>query len=941
VGAANVNLETGEVLVDGRSTQLGRRALKVFVVLWEGAGGLVTKDRLISEAWSGEAAKENALQAQISGIRRALGRSRGALETVPARGYRLRLTEVPTLAVSLPGARRPDSEDLVREPRKRIPGLTDALLGRSEDLAKLKQLLFAKRLVTIVGVGGIGKTSLAGALVGQVHPDFVASIAIVELAPLRQSGLLSSAVAVALGLRAPPGKDSFATLIECFGAHRWILVLDNCEHLIDEASQFAHAALKSCPELRILATSRESLRVDGESIYLLAPLKVPPEGSLDKSVRDFSAVELFISRTSALEGAIEWTATNIGLAVQIARELDGLPLAIELAAARAQTLGLANVAANLQRLSILSAGKRSADPRQQTLKATFDWSFHLLSSPEQEVFLILSVFPDTFSAEDVVELAASDSLPSWNIEDALASLISKSLVAPVSDARPERYRLLQALRAYAEARLSRSPLYRPVMCSLARACLAFCERARLRLGTPDAIRKAGLANTRRALEWTHSTTGDAALSVRLVVDSMPLFFEQGMMAESLLWLDKAIATSETSIALEPLTELKLLAQLGIARQYTSGWNASTAAVWGRVLDLADAAGSDEFRQRGCWGLWGASCAFGQHAEGLEYARRISQLEERNLREGEIRVGDRLVGTSLHLLGEHTNSWPFILKMLGQADAVDSGLFAQAPYYEYDQLAATYAIGARIRWLMGRPNEAIGLVKKGISRCQKIQHPVSSCHVLASGACPVSILVGDVKGAAEYIDRLIDPAVSGGVRVWAAVGRAWKGVLGVKVGFLNEGIEILEESIRDLSRNQFLLYQVQFRAALAEALTKAGRLDEAQAVLDEAIEESRETDGTWWLPELMRVRGEHMALKWSNRVDEAEKIYREALAVAQAGGAKGWQLRLTMSLARLWSDTGREGDALRLLEGEYQSFREGLETDDLVAAAALIRKLSRK
>ena len=451
-----------ELSADGTPIALGSRALEVLSVLVEAGGELVTKDELLSRVWPTTIVEENNLQFQISSLRKALGPDRDLIRTVSGRGYRF----VGEIALEAPRAPnldkrafdQPEATIIELHPRMsagNLPAPASDIVGREAHLHDLSALVTANRLVTLVGAGGIGKTRLAIELARRLQPTFD-SVCVAELGALSDPGLVPGAVASALGLGG--GAISPARLAASLGARPHLLVLDNCEHVVEAAASIAETLLHACASLRVIATSREPLRAEGEWVYRAPPLDVPPEGEEDlEFVLQHSAARLFIERMRAAAPSTPLAATAAGAVTKICRRLDGIPLAIELAAARAAVLGVEALAARLDdRLSLLTDGRRTAPPRHQTLRATLDWSHELLSELERVVMRRLAVFAGDFTREAAALASGFGEVSAAKALQCLESLVAKSLVAADLSAPSPRYRLLETMRAYAIDKLAES-----------------------------------------------------------------------------------------------------------------------------------------------------------------------------------------------------------------------------------------------------------------------------------------------------------------------------------------------------------------------------------------------------------------------------------------------------------------------------------------------------
>src|ERR1700681_2717996 len=390
-----VDLARRELRARGVPVPIGGRAFEIIEVLVQSAGELVTKNDLSARVWPGAIVEDNTLQFHISAIRKALGPDRGILKTASGRGYRLlgawtsrQECTSSVYSVGLEPMRSP------AEPfQTNLPAAASELVGRTNAVQHLRGLLSAYRVVTLTGPGGIGKTRLAFEVARGLFPSFQGDVRLVELVSLSDPGLFPSAVAGGLSLKLGGDEISAESVARAIGAQRLLLVLDNCEHVIDAAAKLAEAIVRMCPRTTILATSREILKIEGEYVYRVPPLDVPSQYEEPGNIPGHSAVQLFIATTRALYADFSPDGENLAAIAAICRRLDGIPLAIDLAATRVATLGLQQVAARLDdRLETLTGGRRTALPRHQTLRATLNWSYELLLEPERLVLRRLAAF---------------------------------------------------------------------------------------------------------------------------------------------------------------------------------------------------------------------------------------------------------------------------------------------------------------------------------------------------------------------------------------------------------------------------------------------------------------------------------------------------------------------------------------------------------------------
>ncbi len=344
-------------------------------------------------------------------------------------------------------------------PPHNLPLQLSSFVGRETELAEVKRLLENSRLLTLTGSGGCGKTRLALAAAGELAEGFEDGVWMVELASLADPSLVPRSVASTLGVREQPGRSLTETLSDHLGTKKVLLVLDNCEHLVEACASLAEALLHSCPELRILATSRETLGITGEVAWLVPSLSLPDLRRLPavESLPRYESAHLFVERATGVKPTFAITEQNAPAVAQICYRLDGIPLAIELAAARAKVLSVEQIAERLDDcFRLLSAGSRTAMPRHRTLHATMDWSHELLSLEERALFRRLSVFSGGFTLEAAEPVCAGEELERDEVLDLLSHLVDKSLVTAREEGGEARYRLLETVRQYAMEKLSES-----------------------------------------------------------------------------------------------------------------------------------------------------------------------------------------------------------------------------------------------------------------------------------------------------------------------------------------------------------------------------------------------------------------------------------------------------------------------------------------------------
>jgi len=428
--------EERRLLVDDEPARIAPRAFDLLVMLVERAGQLVSKDEIFDRVWAGVVVEENNLQVQVSGLRKLLGSD--AIESVARAGYRFRP------AVQCIGADAPASQS-------NLPRSLTSFVGQADQLAQCTGLLRTSRLLTVTGVGGLGKTRLSLEAAGACAGSFADGVWFVDLAAISDPALVSQSVALVVGI-ADQAAGRVQEALERFLRNRsLLLVLDNCEHLLRGCAHMVARLLRECAQVTVLATSREPLHVQGEHVYPLPTLAFPPPGgalSLE-TIAASDAVRLFVERAQAVQPAFALTEGNARAVCEICARVDGIPLAIELAAARVRVLSPEVLAQRLgHRFSLLKSADSTAPSRHQTLRATLDWSYDLLDEEEKRLLHRLSVFVGGWTLEAAEAIDGDDGA---DVLDVHSQLVEKSLI--VAEREGARYRMLETVREYAAAKL--------------------------------------------------------------------------------------------------------------------------------------------------------------------------------------------------------------------------------------------------------------------------------------------------------------------------------------------------------------------------------------------------------------------------------------------------------------------------------------------------------
>jgi len=603
------------LLEDGRPVHLGSRALDVLVALVQGAGETLHKDQLIAFAWPDTVVDEGALRVHVAALRRALGDARGGnrfIANIPGRGYSF-----------VAPVRREQGQEAAKLPNtpglgENLPAQLSRVIGRAEVIATVMSRVSQHRFLTIVGPGGIGKTTVAVAAAKALSGSYADGVWFVGLGSLQDPALVPSAVGAVLG--SPPGVgDPLSSLVAWLRGKCALIIIDNCEHVVGAAAATSEAMLKAAPRVAILATSREPLRAEGEWLLRLPSLEVPPErsGLTASEALGFPAVELFSERAVATLDGFDLPDADIPFALEICRRLDGVPLAIELAAAQVDVFGVRGLAAHLDdRLAVLTRGRRTAMPRQQTLRATIDWSYELLTEPERRLLCRLAIFPAGFGLEAAAAVSSrGDDAPAV-VGEGIASLVAKSLVTR-DGSTPGRWRLLETIRAYALEKLFESGETNETARRHAEFFRKLVVPATtseiLRISVGDVARFGGeIANVRAALDWSFSPTGDAAIGVALTAAFAPVWLHLSLVVECRQRTEHALDTFSPDFNLAAPLERRLHIALGIALTLTMGPVERTRTILAKARRLAESVNDVEAELHMLWAQWSMENILGEY-----------------------------------------------------------------------------------------------------------------------------------------------------------------------------------------------------------------------------------------------------------------------------------------------------------------------------------------
>jgi predicted ATPase/DNA-binding winged helix-turn-helix (wHTH) protein len=910
---------------------VGSRALDVLIALVERAGEVVSHRELFKRVWPNVVVEEAGLRAQIAGLRRALGDGRdGAryITNVPGRGY---CFVAPVQRSTQDGPSVGASVGRVKI--ETLPARLERMVGRDETLEAVRAEVTFRQFVSIVGPGGVGKTTVAVAVAHEMAADFRDAICFVDLSALKDGALVVPAVASAVGCLGQ-AHDSLPRLLAFVADKRILLVLDSCEHVIESVAMLTEGLFREAPLVHILATTREALRVEGEHIHLLQSLDSPPSELNITAAKALSspAVQLFMDRAAAGGYRYGLTDEDAPVVADICRQLDGMPLAIELTASRASTYGISGLAQLIGDRLMLLWQKRHGVPRHQTLRAMLDWSYDVLSEDEKAVLRALSIFVGAFTLEMAQAVACKPDRDEWQVASLVASLVDKSLIS-VSQKGTNSYRLLDTTRAYAAIKLKERG---ETNVFARRHALYYAERlAGVRATVLEdrdlAAYARYLGDVRAALEWSFSEPGDSSVGVALSSGAVPLFLGMSMLSESRRWCLQAIhALSEEDRGTR--LELGLQLSLAISSHYAYGDSTEVGTALERGLTLAGVLGDAEYHLELLAGLNLYRARLVDFGGSLAAAERYAAIAREVGGPREAVMAEWMLGASHHLVGDQAAAHHNYESGFKRAAAAS---VREVHSFGYDHRVRALIGYARTLWDRGLPDQAAQRAYEGIEVAERQGHPVSRCISLVYAA-PVFLWRGDQEIAENLAERLSAYAARYSLTMYHAGALGLRGQLMLARGEIQLGVETLRGALSILQTEQRNILLPAYSRALAEGLARTGHSAEATSIIDAIIADAASGSGTFELPDLLRARAAVLLAASPENWKASEASLKESIDCARQQSALGWELRSAIALSRLWVDHGRVDEARNLLADVYGQFTEGFDTADLSEAERQLR-----
>jgi predicted ATPase/DNA-binding winged helix-turn-helix (wHTH) protein len=916
------------LLENNRSVPLGSRALDILIALVERAGEVVSKNDLMKYAWPNTVVEDNNLRVHVTAIRKILGDGHGNgngnsryIINVTGRGYSF---VAPVTRVDVPSS----DPELESKALRRLPGPLTHVVGRDEIIAMLVAQMSGRRHISIIGPGGVGKTTV-GIVVAQQLAKSYQTVCFVDLSVIQDPALVPSTVATVIGISAV-AKDPAANLAAYLRDTRYLLVLDNCEHVIGSVAVLAEYLLRETSGVDILATSREPLLSEGEYVFDLAPLPSPPVSpELDAAAAlTFPAVQLFVERAVGGSDSFRLTDANANTIAGICRRLDGIPLAIELVAARVNMFGVDALAKGFgDDMLLTTQGRRTAGSRHQSLRATLDWSYKILPPLEKNVLRRLAVFTGLFSAEAAAAVVSGEPLTTSPVLNALMSLVGKSLLTTDVSDSTIRYRLLHTTRAYASERLTESD-------EMSEMLRRHAEYFRSALGaSSDAWEKmtrvqwlaqyGGMADdVRAATDWAFGPGGNLELGVSLTVASLPFGFQLSLIHETIKRAAVALEILSRASPPQPVSVIRLNNAVAGLHLLTGIPDELVLASARRSLELARQTGDPKDSIEPLITQAVVQWQQGDFAASLETTDSLERVAARADDGIASLLADRVSAQTQHFLGNHDRARTLAERVLRHPAQSTPLRYKGIPV---DRRVSMRIILARIAWLSGNGEQAERVATESLELAV-LDGPVSICQALALAACPIAFWRGDLSLASRRTQNLLDYSRRYSLNRWMSLAQSY------------------EFCAHFLLGHDSALTQTQ--SGIANAVPEGAFFRETLATIcdcwidEQTVERARRGSCGWSGPEILRAAAarELGGSRSTAALSKAAATYKDSLEIACTQNAVAWQLRTTLSLADVRIKQGRERDAAKILHDVCEKLSPGEDTADLQKARLLLKSL---
>ncbi|WP_164988429.1 ATP-binding protein [Bradyrhizobium betae] len=916
---------------------LGGRAYDILIALLEKAGEVVGKAELIARAWPDVSVDEGSLRVHLAALRKTLRDGQFGdkyIANIQGHGYSF---IAPVKRLPADHGRGEASSGL-----SNLPPALGRMVGRENVVREMQAWLQTdQRLITIVGAGGTGKTTVALATGHGALADFFDAVVFIDLSTVSNEQHVIGAIASVVGLDSQL-VDPREALVTFLRPRRMLIILDSCEHLIAKAAEISDHILQNTRGIYVLATSREALRVSGERVLRLCPLECPPEqpGLTALEVLAYPAARLFAERVSARRGNFTLSDDEAPMVAEICRKLDGIALAIELAAGRAAVFGVSNTVARLgSRLDLLKFGRRTANPRHQTLAATLDWSHDHLSEAERVVLRRVAIFVGHFSLEALVAVAEQGGIDRSEIASAVENLVNKSLIVAWPSYRRMLYRLLGTTRSYALEKLAASGEHNSMAAHHAGYLSRSLEDNRgnvfdLEPGQSLAgAMQHYLGDVRAALEWSFGPDGSDGAAIRMAAAAAQSFLARSLFVECRDWMEKAIGRIAADC--DPQDQMEIHASLALSLMFTTGNSERVRDAFNTALAFAKRR-EDAYQQLRL--LSGLSMYLHRTmdvAGSLEVALRAESVANKTGNPEDAALADSMLGAAYYMRADHVRAPKYLERALRGSSA--SRRF-NATQYLFDLRTTSLFNLTRSHWFAGNLDRAAGYAERTIEEAERADHPIALCRALIL-TMPLHFWIDELEQVERRLSALEVTAEKYSLEPFRAVAAGLRGRYLIRIGRSADGIWHLRNGLEKLRTQRYEMLVTDFVSELAVCLAKQNERPEALALIDGSIATQLRLKRPLHLPALFLAKGVALMCGESEQSDRALECFEEAMTLARQQSALSFELRAGLELARLWIDRGQTGRAHDLIGLIYGRFAEGFGTPDLVLARRMLEQAS--
>jgi predicted ATPase/DNA-binding winged helix-turn-helix (wHTH) protein len=918
----------------GEVVPVGGRAFDILTALIDKAGQVVSKGELIAKAWPDAIVEEGSLRVHLSALRKALGDGQFGtkyIENVQGRGY----------CLVVPVKRQAGVHDHGNTPSgvSNLPPPLSRMIGRDDAVGDLRTMLNSHRLTTILGAGGIGKTTLALAVGHAALADFRGQVFFVDLSAVQDKDQVSSAIATAIGLD-QQFVDPKEALLRSLSHRKALVILDSCEHLVRTAAEIADGIFQRAAGISMLATSREALQIAGEHVFRLRPLECPPEQPTQTAleVLSYSAARLFVERVGARANNFSLSDDDASIVAEICRKLDGIALAIELAAGRAAIFGVRDTIRRLgSRLDLLKFGRRTANPRHQTLRATLDWSHDQLSGGEQVVLRRLAIFVGHFTLEAAIAVAEEEEIENSEIVETFGNLVNKSLVGVWTSSRGPSYRLLDTTRSYALEKLANSGEHASIAARHASFAIQMLEGDPLNVfdlesaEAPASVLRDGLGDIRAALEWSFGPDGSDPIGIRLAAVASRVFLALSLFLECRNWMEKAIDRMAPDC--DPRSQMEIHASLALSLMFTGGNSDRVHDAFKTALSFAERREDAHQQLRLLSGLSMYLHRTADAGNSLELALRADIVAKKTGNPEDTAIADSMLGAAYHMLGDHLRAQPHLERALhGSAPARRFN----AMRFLFDLRTTSLFRLTRSQWFAGNLDRAAHCAARSIEEAERSDHPITLCRALAQ-TMAFYFWIEDMHQVERNVSRLEFTAEKYALAPFRAGATGLKGRYLICVGQISDGIRHLRDGLERLRSLRYEMLVTEFISELVVGLAKQDERAKALALVGESISTEIAAKRLLHLPALFLAKGLVFLSGPSPQSVSAQNCLEQAMRLAADQSALSFELRAGLGLARLWIDQGQAQKAHDLILPIYNRFTEGLATPDLALAKRLLEQ----